>query len=242
MNSCILNFDLNNGKGNLQIILDSAITILKSSTSKSNKKNLKLFLSEIKPYCSNGKTNIAKDRQLSSAIEDILNNDEYAQIISDKTGLSVKELMLQLQEVISPGVITNPKEKTDESLDIEAEKYEQDQVEENERPTYIPYRTAVFNVFIGQYSAQQFLVHQFDENIFQRAFIDITTGQYIINNEELNRSIIKYKNILYNKIVDFLDPNNTIYIQDLYNGNGSVNPQCDMLLQDMQSYIQKKID
>ena len=124
MNSCILNFDLNNSKGNLQIILDSAITILKSSTSKSNKKNLKLFLSEIKPYCSNGKTNIAKDRQLSSVIENILNNDEYAQIISDKTGLSVKELMLQLQEVISPGVITNPKEKTDESLDVEAEKDE----------------------------------------------------------------------------------------------------------------------
>ena len=120
MNSCILNFDLNNGKGNLQTILDSAITILKSSTSKSNKKNLKLFLSEIKPYCSNGKTNIAKDRQLSSAIENILNNDEYVQIISDKTGLSVKELMLQLQEVISPGVITNPKEKTDEPLDVEA--------------------------------------------------------------------------------------------------------------------------
>nr|DAI85165.1 MAG TPA: hypothetical protein [Caudoviricetes sp.] len=34
--------------------------------------------------------------------------------------------MLQLQEVISPGVITNPKEKTDESLDVEAEKDEQD--------------------------------------------------------------------------------------------------------------------
>lgn len=242
MNSCILNFDLNNGKGNLQMILDSAITILKSSTSKSNKKNLKLFLSEIKPYCSNGKTNIAKDRQLSSAIEDILNNDEYVQIISDKTGLSVKELMLQLQEVISPGVITKPKEKTDESLSVEAEKDEQDQVEENKKPTYIPYRTAVRDVFIGQYSAQQFLIHQFDENIFQRAFLDTTTGQYIINNEELNRSIIKYKNILYNKIVNFLDPNNTIYIQDLYNGDSSVNPQCDMLLQDMQSYIQKKID
>lgn len=242
MNVCSINYDSRSQFNSLRNTIDTAVNDLKNR-SKNKQKNLNDFINSLKPFFSNGKSNIANNI-LKKDIQNILeNNSEYTDVIISKTELkSIDDIMQALQEYITPGVTTKDKSKSDEALDIESEKSEQEQAEENERPTYIPYRKAVQSVFIGQYSAQQFLIHQFDENVFQRAFLDTSTGKYILNNDELNNSIIRYKNILYNKIVDFLNHGDEIYTKDLYSLNGNLNAQEYTVLQDMWGYIQKRME
>lgn len=241
MNTCTITFNPRTQSNDLKSVIEFTINKIKNQN-KNKEKNIKLFTDSIKEFCSNGKRNIAINNALKMAIQSIFEqNPEYVEIILNKTELrSIDDIMQRIQEYITPGTTTTTKENSDESLKIESE--ENNQVEENERPIYVPYGKAVQDVFIGQFSAQRFLVHQFDENIFQRAFLDTTTGQYIINNEELNRSIIRYKNVLYNKLVDFLNQGEDVYTRDLYDTNNNINPQNDTVLQDMWNYIQKKND
>lgn len=238
-NSCIVQYDKK-----LKPTLKSAIIYFYNyliSAKKNKEKNIQTLLNDYLKNFFNGNQSIINDQFLAD-LEEILNNfkEEELNIILDKTDCkTINDFLNKFRSLLDTKIKILKKQKNDDSLDIETE---EQQIEDNKKPVNITYKRAKSEVFAGQISAQQYLIHQFDENIFQVAFLDITKGQYVLDEKTLNDNILIYKNKLYKTLVNFINKQIDVKYNDtLYNNQRILNIEIFEVFQQMQEYLQKQI-